>query len=233
MMTEDLTINVKMAEAYEKNTRISVPTYDSLFVMVQSYFRMQLGSKSASLLVIGAGGGSELAAWGPSNPGWTFTGVDPSEEMLKIAKYKSAKLGLEDRVSFVQGTIDDLPESDSKFDAASCILVLHFIDDVQEKLKLLRSIKDKVKSGAPFVLVSAYGNLDDSEFQARLDVWKSFWIAGGREPSEVDDMINNNFKKLSLLPEQEIEGLLADSGFTRIARFYSTGIMAGWICHAK
>ncbi|WP_397356562.1 class I SAM-dependent methyltransferase [Paenibacillus sp. N3.4] len=43
---------------------------------------------------------------------------------------------MESRVRLIQGTIDDLPLSDSKFDAASCILVLHFIDDEQEKLRL-------------------------------------------------------------------------------------------------
>jgi tRNA (cmo5U34)-methyltransferase len=112
-------------------------------------------------------------------------------------------------------------------------LVLHFIDDVQEKLKLLGSIKDKLKPGAPFVLVSAYGNRGDSELQARLHVWRSFWIDAGRESSQVDELVNSGIKKLSLLPEIQIEGLLAQSGFTRITRFYSTGIMAGWICHAE
>lgn len=67
-MNEELTFNSKMALAYDKNTRISIPTYDSLFAMVQSYFRSQLGEKAASLLVTGAGGGNELSAWGPSNP---------------------------------------------------------------------------------------------------------------------------------------------------------------------
>jgi len=232
-MTEDLTFNSKMAAVYEKNTRISIPTYDSLFAMVQSYYRVKLGEKAASLLVIGAGGGNELSAWGPSNPTWTFTGVDPSEEMLKIAKHKVVELGLESRVSLIQGTTDDLPQPDSNFDAASCILVLHFINNVQEKLKLLGSIKDKLKLGAPFVLVSAYGNRDDSELQARLNVWKSFWIDAGLESSEVDEMVSGGITKLSLLPEKQIEGLLAESGFTKITRFYSTGLMAGWICHAE
>lgn len=149
------------------------------FAMVQSYFRSQLGEKAASLLVTGAGGGNELSAWGPSNPKWTFTGVDPSEEMIQIAKNKTVQLGLESRVRLIQGTIDDLPLSESKFDAASCILVLHFVDDVQVKLKLLRTIKDNLKSGAPFILVSAYGNRDDTELKDRLNVWKSFFFGCG------------------------------------------------------
>lgn len=231
-MYEELTINSEMALAYETNTRISVPTYDALFAMVQSYFRAKLGEKAASLLVIGAGGGNELSAWGPSNPKWTFTGVDPSEEMLKIAKNKAVQLGIESRVRLIQGTIDNLTLPDSKFDAASCILVLHFVDDDQEKLKLLKTIKDHMKSGAPFVLVTAYGDRDDAELQDRLNVWKSFFLDAGWESSKVE-MVNRNIMKISFLPENQIERLLAESGFMNITRFYSTGLFAGWICHAE
>ena len=128
-MTEKFTFNSGTTHAYEANTRASIPTYDTLFGMVQSNFRFQLGEKAASLLVIGAGGGNELSAWGPSNPKWTFTVVDPSLRL--ITEDKTVQLGLEGRVRLIQGTIDNLPLQDPKFDAASCILVLHFIDDYE------------------------------------------------------------------------------------------------------
>lgn len=66
-MDKELTHNLKKVLAYEKNTRISVPSYDALFTMIQSYFRSQLSEKEASLLVIGAGGvhfRSNIAVWG-------------------------------------------------------------------------------------------------------------------------------------------------------------------------
>lgn len=122
-----------------------------------------MDEKAPALLVIGAGGRNELAAWGPSNPKQTFTRVDPTDEILQIAENKLVKLGLENRVRLIRGTIDGLLPSESKFDAASCILVLHFIDGEQEKLKLLKSIKGHLKHGAPFVLVSAYGDRDNAE----------------------------------------------------------------------
>ena len=228
-MKDELTFKSK--NTIEANARISIPTYDTLFTMVQSYFRAKLGEKEASLLVIGAGGGNELAAWGPSNPKWTFTGVDPSKEMLQMAKNKSIQLGLESRVRLIQGTIADLPLPDSKFDAASCILVLHFIVDVQQKLKLLRTIKDNLKPGAPFILVSAYGDPGEAELQDRINVWKSFYLDAGYELSKVDEM-GKVIMNISFIPEDHIERLLVESGFTNIARFYSTGLFAGWICHA-
>lgn len=42
-MNEETEFNSEMALAYERNTRISVPTYDTLFEMVQSYYRVKLG----------------------------------------------------------------------------------------------------------------------------------------------------------------------------------------------
>ena len=232
-MNEEITFNAKMVLAYDANTRISIPTYDLLFTMVQSYFRAQLGKKAASLLVIGAGGGNELSAWGPSNPKWTFTGVDPSAEMLAMARNKTVHLGLESRVELIQGTIDDVPYSDSKYDAASCILVLHFIKDEQEKLKLLRAIKEHLKPGAPFVLVSAYGDPHDAELRNRLNIWKSFFLDAGYEAAKVEEMGNTIMTKASFLSEPKIEQLLRESGFTNIGRFHSTGLFGGWICHAE
>ncbi|GKU77997.1 class I SAM-dependent methyltransferase [Paenibacillus sp. L3-i20] len=231
-MTEEHAYNSEMANAYDINARISLPSYDAIFAMVQSYYRMQLGDKEASILVAGIGSGAELSAWGPSNPKWSFTGFDPNAEMLKVSKHKTVQLNLEDRVKLIEGTIDDLPLQDSKFDAASCILVLHFINDVEEKLRLLKTIRDNLKSGAPFVLVSAYGDREDAELQDRMNVWKSFWLDNGRDFPTVEGMVVKAIQQLSFLSENQIIQLLADSGFTNITRFYSTGIMAGWICHA-
>ncbi|MBH5318753.1 class I SAM-dependent methyltransferase [Paenibacillus sp. GSMTC-2017] len=231
-MKEERAYNSEMANAYEVNARISLPSYDAIFTMVQSYFRLQLGDKSAEVLAVGIGSGTELSAWGPSNPKWTITGIDPNLEMLKIAKNKTFELGLESRVKLIHGTIEDLPLQDAKFDAASCILVLHFINDVQEKVNLLKTIKANLKSGAPFVLVSAYGDRDDAELQDRMNVWKSFWLDNGRDLSTVDGMIIKAIQQLSFISENHIIQLLAEAGFTNITRFYSTGIMAGWICHA-
>lgn len=93
---------LEKARTYEQSTRISVPAYDTLFTVTQAYFRMHLGEQEASLLVVGAGGGNELSAWGPTNPKWTFTGVDPAMEMLQIAQHKAVQLDIENRVQLLQ-----------------------------------------------------------------------------------------------------------------------------------
>ncbi|OAS16401.1 class I SAM-dependent methyltransferase [Paenibacillus oryzisoli] len=231
-MNDNLTHNSEMAHHYETNARISIPSYDALFGMVQSYFRAELNGEVGSVLVIGAGGGNELTAWGPTNPAWTFTGVDISEDMLKIAKFKTNQLGLSSRVNLIHGTIHDVPEVDAVFDVASCILVLHFIDKVQEKRELLKGIHSRLKPGAPFVLVTAYGDRDGSELKDRLHVWRSFWLDAGKSPTTVNEMVKTGIMKISFMPEEQIEELLQDSGFTHITKFFVTGLFGGWMCHA-
>ncbi|MEK5231819.1 class I SAM-dependent methyltransferase [Lysinibacillus sp. FSL K6-0232] len=229
-MIQDTTQLVNKSQAYEKNTRISVPGYDTLFTMTEAYLRAQLGEQQASLLIIGAGGGNELTAWGQSNPNWSFTGVDPSEEMLQIASYKATQLGLESRVQLIQGTIEQLPAATSKFDAASCILVLHFIEQWQEKLALLQTIHRQLKPGKPFVLVSAYGQRDSEELQDRIKIWQSFFLNVGYRPEKVADM-GKVILNISFITDQQIEQLLREAGFHHITRFFTSGLFAGWMCH--
>src|SRR5215467_2863675 len=42
--------------------------------------------ETGRVLVVGAGGGLELKAFAEAHPSWTFDGVDPSAEMLKLAR---------------------------------------------------------------------------------------------------------------------------------------------------
>lgn len=222
---------LEKAQTYEQSTRISVPAYDTLFAVTQAYFRAQLGEQEASLLVVGAGGGNELSAWGPTNPHWAFTGIDPAEEMLQIAQHKAKQLGLEDRVQLLQGTIDNLPSNTSKFDAASCILVLHFIEDREEKLNLLKNIHAQLKPGKPFVLACAYGERESEELQDRIKIWQSFFLEAGYKKEKVESM-GKLIMNISFISTQEIEQLLQEAGFTHITRFFSSGLFAGWMSQA-
>src|SRR3546814_7783683 len=76
----------------------------------------------ARILVLGAGGGLEIKAFAEARPGWRFDGVDPSAEMLDLARVTLGPLAA--RAALHHGVIDSAPEG--PFDAATCILTLHF-----------------------------------------------------------------------------------------------------------
>ncbi len=64
-------------------------------------------ASDARVLVLGAGGGLDLNAFADWYPGWTFTGIDPSAEMLDLARSTLGPLSA--RAQMHHGFIDTAP----------------------------------------------------------------------------------------------------------------------------
>lgn len=80
-------------------------------------------------------------------PAWQFVGVDLSEEMLKLARARFAAESLPNKIEFHQTDVHNL--NDENFDAATCILTLHFVPDDGAKLAVLQAIRQRLKPGMP------------------------------------------------------------------------------------
>lgn len=221
----------EMATEYDKGVRRTLPTYDSMFKLVQAYLRSNT-TQQESVLIVGAGGGTELATLGPANPGWTFTAVDPAPPMLDFARMKAQDLEITDRVEFIEGTVDDVEEG-ALFGAATCMLVLHFIADMDEKLKLLKKVRLHLPLGAPFVMATMYGDPNDSAFDELFALWKAYWLDSTKLTVEEVDEMEEVVRTLSFIPEEDIVGLLSEAGFGRVAKFFTTNMFGGWICQAE
>ena len=223
--------DTEIATEYDKGVRRTLPTYDPMLRLSQTFLRANLEG-NVSLLIVGGGGGNELKAFGPNNPGWRFTAVDPAKAMLEVAEMKAKQMGIDDRVEFINGTIIDVPQ-ESVYDGATCILVLHFIADVSEKLALLKKIRSHLKPGAPFVLVSKIGDPNDSEFKELVSLWKNYWLdTTSMSAEKVENLMKGTLTESSIT-EAKLRELLSEAGFHRIANFFKTNHFGGWICHAK
>jgi demethylmenaquinone methyltransferase/2-methoxy-6-polyprenyl-1,4-benzoquinol methylase len=77
-------------------------------------------------------------------PGATVVGLDPSVQMLAIAKAKIAKRGLEDRISVVEGDAQALPFASCEMDAAT---IAFGIRNVPDRLAGLRELARVVRPG--------------------------------------------------------------------------------------
>ena len=107
---------------YEQTVKRVNAGYDLVMTLTGCFLRA-LQQPDLQLLVVGAGGGAEIHAFLPGNPGWRLTGVDPSQDMLALAQAKAEQLRVQERVDLVRGTVDDLP-AEGRFDAATCLFVL-------------------------------------------------------------------------------------------------------------
>ncbi|NJL42388.1 MAG: class I SAM-dependent methyltransferase, partial [Pseudanabaena sp. SU_2_4] len=71
----DANISLPTSE-YDVVVRQSIPAYDALFTMVEALLKLYLAN-NAHILIVGAGGGNEIATLGQSHSEWKMTGVDP------------------------------------------------------------------------------------------------------------------------------------------------------------
>lgn len=181
----------------------------------------------ARVLVLGAGGGLEIKALAEARPGWRFDGVDPSAEMIKLARTTIGALA--DRARLHHGFIDCAPEG--PFDAATCLLTLHFVAR-EERLRTLVEVRRRLAPGAPF----AVAHFSFPQGAADRDLWlaryAAFAVASGVEPSQAENARSAIGARLPILAPEEDEQLLREAGFEGIALFYVGFAFRGWVAYA-
>lgn len=177
------------------------------------------------VLVLGAGGGLELKMFAEAQPGWGFVGVDPSAAMLDLARMTLGDL--ETRATLRHGFIETAPEG--PFDAAACILTLHFIER-EDRLRTLREIWRRLKPGAP--LAVAHYSIPADEMDMWMSRFAAFAISSGIEPSQAQAARAGIVEKLPILSPAEDERLLLDAGFRDIRLFYVGFTFRGWVAYA-
>lgn len=184
-------------------------------------------SEDARVLVLGAGGGLELKAFADLHLGWHFDGVDPSAEMLELAKRTLGPLA--SRVRLHEGYIDSAP--DGPFDGATCLLTLHFVPR-DERLRTLVEVRRRLVPGAPFV-VTHHSFPQDAEGKALwLERYAAFAIASGVPAAQARSAVAAIGDRLPVLSPEEDETLLRDAGFSGVSLFYAGFTFKGWVAYS-
>jgi Methylase involved in ubiquinone/menaquinone biosynthesis len=176
------------------------------------------------VLVLGAGGGLELKAFADAQPGWRFTGVDPSAEMLQLA---TTTLGpLASRAGLIEGYIDDAPQG--PFDGATCLLTLHFLP-AEQRLHTLAEVRRRLAPGAPFIV--AHHSVDDATDKRErwLSRYAAFAVASGVPATNMVNAAAAINARLPLLSPAQDEALLGEAGFVDIELFYAGFTFRGWV----
>ena len=181
----------------------------------------------ARVLVLGAGGGMELKVFAEGQPGWRFDGVDPAGPMLKLAEETLGPLA--SRVSLHEGTIETAP--DGPFDAATCLLTLHFLSR-HERLRTLQDVRRRLKPGTPFV--SAHHSFPKNGESRKI--WSSrfaaFAMASGIEAETANTARTFIADQLPALSPEQDEALLREAGFSDVSLFYAAFTYRGWVAYA-
>ncbi|MBN8842449.1 MAG: class I SAM-dependent methyltransferase [Sphingomonadales bacterium] len=211
---------------YAEGPRRFVPGFDALHRMTGILLAERVPEK-AHILVLGAGGGLEMKAMADAYPHWTFTGVDPAGEMLRLAARTMGDQA--DRATLVEGLIDDAPPG--PFDGATCLLTLHFLER-EERIRTAAEIRARLKPGAPFV--AAHGSFPQGpgERDRWLDRYASYAIASGAEREATANARAAVAAHVAMLRPEDDEAVLRAAGFHGVEQFYAAFTWRGWVGYA-
>lgn len=215
--------------AYEQGPRWFIPAYEASHDMA-AVLLQEFTPGDAHILVVGAGGGIELAALAKAGPDWRFTGVDPARPMLDMAERRLTAMGAAERVTLIEGYVADAPPG--PFDAATCFLTLHFVPDDGSRLALLAETRRRMKPGAPFLLINGCLDKTAPRFERDMARYSAFARFKGA-PAEMASMAAATVaEQVHLLPASRDEALLTEAGFHSVEPFYRGLWVHGWLAHA-
>ncbi len=147
--------------------------------------------------------------------------------MLSIARKKVAAASLQNRVSLIQGHVYDVAEKD--FDAATSLLIMHFLPDDGEKLNFLKGLALKLKPGAALVLVDLEGKMGSDEFNTLNAAWKNQQLFIREDSNKVLEEFELRAKEIHCIPQQRTESLLEEAGFIQIHKFFKAYLFGGYV----
>ncbi len=225
-MEKQIDFNGEWSNEYDDAAHKIIPAYHSIYELTQHLLKSELG-KEAKILVAGAGTGKEIIDYSKDNPHWSFTGFDPAEPMLTIARKKVESASLGNRISLVHGLINDVAEKD--FDAAMSILVMHFFPDDGTKLNFLNDIADRLKPGAPIVLVDLEGEIGSNEYNTLNAAWKNQQFFTRGENDKVKEEFTKRENDVQFIPQSRIESLFKEAGFTKVLKFFKAYLFGGYM----
>lgn len=212
--------------SYNEGPPRQVPGYGDLHRMI-SLLLAEVMPPEGRVLVLGAGGGQEIKALADAHAGWIFDGVDPSADMLQLARTVTA--AHDNRVRLFEGYIEDAPQQ--PYDAATCILTFHFITR-EQRVETLRQIRKRLKPGAPFVAVHLSFPQNEPERSTWIARHVAYGLANGTEPAKVESARLAIGTRLSILSPDEDVAMMQEAGFSNVSLFYAGLSIKGWVAYA-
>lgn len=220
---------VERSKTYDQRIMKVIPAYEAMHTLAEHLLSGNL-SADAKLLLCGAGTGQEVVRYATNNPNWKITGFDLSAGMLELAREKIRRQALDSqKIHLLEGTIDAITEAD--FDAATSILVMHFIPDNGAKQAYLNEIFRRLKKNAMLILVDMVGAKNTETHNFYLSQWKHFHLKMRDDPENVEEDFQRIEELVHPVSEDRMMALLQTAGFGRITQFYQALLFKGYVTY--
>lgn len=209
------------AAGYDQRWAGMAPINDAQHLLLKAVLS-PLGP-DARVLCVGAGTGAEMLALAAAFPQWTFTAIEPAPGMLAVCRQRAETAGITSRCRFHEGYLDSLPQADP-FDAATSILVSHFLVDRERRKRYFAEIAQRLRPGGMMVNADLAADMLSPEYERLVQHWVSLHRLVGLE-TKTDHL----GREVALLSNEEMEQLLIDSGLTRPTLYFQTLLIRTWV----
>lgn len=213
------------AANFDKQREKLAPLKDALHLIMQAAFSAL--ADDARVLCVGAGTGAEVFNLALAFPGWRFTVIEPEADMIAICREKAEQQKLTARCEFHQGFLDSYQGS-TDFDAATAILVSHFITDRQKRIDFFSAITRHLRKGGLFVNADLSGNPATPSYLSSMAIWQAMNQRAGIQFSP--EAFAN---RVAISPISEIEEMLRSSGFSDPLLIYRALFIHAWVSRVE
>jgi tRNA (cmo5U34)-methyltransferase len=211
------------ASRYDQNFANLAPMNAALHLLIKALL-LDLPAQ-ARVLCVGAGTGAELLVLAQEFPQWHFTAVEPSKPMLDICRQRAEAAEIASRCTFHQGYLDSLPAA-APFDAATALLVSHFLMEREARRQFFAHIAARLRPGALLVNSDLTSDMDTASYRSLREVWRRMFRFAGIP--NADSACAAHGTSVALLPPFEMEQLLQESGFQEPTLFFQTLLIHAW-----
>jgi len=220
-----LAIFEQQAAHYDTQWDKIAPVYQGLYFMLAAVFADL--PADARILCVGVGTGKELLYLAKKFPGWRFTAVEPASAMLQVCQKNVQAQGIAARCDFHQGILETLPAGQC-YDAATCLLVSHFMQNKSDRTGFFRQIADRLQPSALLVNADLAAETTATQYDAILEVWQRMRSATRSSAEALLQMKRTYANDVAILPASAVAQLIADAGFSSPVNFYKAGLMQAW-----
>ncbi|HSJ01451.1 MAG TPA: class I SAM-dependent methyltransferase, partial [Verrucomicrobium sp.] len=173
------------ASEYDKRFAKLAPIKDALHLLISAVFSDL--PDDARILCVGAGTGSELIYLAQKFPNWQFTAVEPSAPMLDVCRRRAEECGIVSRCVFHEGYLESLPPSEA-FDAATSLLVSHFILAPEARSEFFRAIAGRLRPGGYLASADLASDLASDAYKSLLEVWLRMMKAADIPDDKIENL---------------------------------------------
>lgn len=216
--------------AYDEKNKKLAPISKNLHFLTELVLK-ELPT-DARILCVGVGTGAEILSLARAYPGWTFDGIDPAASMLDDCRKRLDEEGLLSRCELFHGYLSEFNSSE-EYDAVVCLLVMHFVRDLEVRTNMFQEMASHLKPKGTLVNAEISYDLNDSRFPDILEKWKQVQFLLGATPESLSQLHAMLREGLLLLPPEQTASLIQKSGFSEAILFFQSFLLHAWYAQKK